>query len=131
MAYATHHNASQAAREAGYAQGCASVTGARLIANASVLERIRALEAATAVDMGMSRARLLVELQEAATLAKALRQPMAMVAAWREIAKVCGFYQPEQVRVAVDTSGRLQQERLQRMSDEDLLALIAQGAAVA
>ena len=58
VASARHHNASQAAREAGYAQGCASVTGTRLLANASVVERVRELEAQTAFDVGMSRERL-------------------------------------------------------------------------
>ena len=57
-ACARHHNASQAARKAGYAQGCASVTGTRLLANANVVERVRKLEAQTAFDLGMSRERL-------------------------------------------------------------------------
>lgn len=125
MGYARHHNASQAAREANYSPGCASVTGTRLIANASVLERIRALEAQTAVDMEMSRERLLVELRGAAELAKELRQPMAMIAAWREIAKVCGFYEPERVRVEMDLSGDMEMARLQKLPDSALLAMIS------
>lgn len=44
-AYAQHHNASLAFREAGYIAGCASVTGVCLLANHSVLTRIKALEA--------------------------------------------------------------------------------------
>ena len=80
VAYARHHNASQAAREAGYAQGCASVTGTGLLANANVVERVRELEAQTAFDVGKSRERLLIELQNAATLAKEKREPMAMIA---------------------------------------------------
>ena len=126
-AYAQHHNASQAAREAGYAQGCASVTGTRLLANASVLERIRELEALTAADMAMSRERLLMELQNAAALAKEKREPMAMVTAWREIAKICGFYQPERVRVAVDLSGQGEQALMKSMTDSELMAIVAAG----
>jgi phage terminase small subunit len=129
VAYARHHNASQAAREAKYAHGCASVTGTRLIANASVSERIRELEAQTAVDMGMSRERLLAELVAAADLAKLLQLPMGIVAAYREIAKICGFYQPERVRVEVDLGGQNVMNRIKRMTDEELLALMAQGAA--
>ena len=126
-AYAQHHNASQAAREAGYAQGCASVTGTRLLANASVLERIRELEALTAADMAMSRERLLMELQNAAALAKEKREPMAMVTAWREIAKICGFYQPERVRVAVNLSGQGEQALMKSMTDSELMAIVAAG----
>ncbi len=127
VAYARHHNASQAAREAGYAQGCASVTGTRLIANASVLERIRELEAQTAVDMGMSRKRLLAELVATAELAKSLKQPMGIVAAYREIAKICGYLKPERVRVEVDLAGRGELARLERMTDSELLKIIAAG----
>ena len=130
QAYALHHNASLAAREASYSPGCASVTGARLLGNASVLERIRVLEAQTAEDMGMSRAQWLLRLQEAAALAKEKREPMAMIAAWREIGKACGFYAAERVRVGIDINGALELERIGSMSDEELLALIAQGAAV-
>jgi len=127
VAYARHHNASQAAREAGYAHGCASVTGTRLVANASVSERIRELEAQTAVDMGMSRERLLAELVAAADLAKLLQLPMGIVAAYREIAKICGFYQPEHVRVEVDLGGQNVMNRMKMMSDEELLQVIAAG----
>lgn len=127
IAYSRHHNASQAAREAGYAQGCASVTGTRLLANASVLARIGELEAQTALDMGISRDRLLLELQGAATLAKEKREPMAMIAAWREIAKICGFYHPARVRVAVDLSGQGELARMDRMTDSELMAIIVKG----
>ena len=97
MTYARHHNASQAAREAGYAQSCASANGTCLLANASVVERVWELEAQTAVDLGMSWKRLLGEPQDAVALAEEKREPMAMVAARREIAEIYGFYQPELV----------------------------------
>ena len=126
-AYARHHNASQAARDANYSPGCASVTGTRLIANARVLERVRALEAQTAVDMGMSRKRLLAELVAAAELAKTLKQPMGIVSAYREIAKICGFLQPERVRVEVDLAGRGELARMESMTDSELLAVISAG----
>lgn len=128
-AYAQHHNASLAAREAGYSPGCASVTGTRLLANASVLGRIQELEAQTAVDLGMSRALWLIRLEEAAALAKEKKEPMAMIAAWREIGKACGFYQAERVRVEVDLGGQSEVAQLERMTDAQLLTLIEKGAA--
>lgn len=123
-AYAQHHNASLAAREAGYSAGCASVTGTRLLANDSVFRRIQALEALNAVELGVSRQRLLDELLEAAVLAKAKQEPIAMIAAWREIGRLCGFYAPERVKVAVDVDGRQEMGRLERMTDAQLLKLI-------
>ena len=127
VAYARHHNASQAARDANYSSGCASVTSTRLIANASVLARIRELEAQTAVDMGVSRAEWLKKLEAAAALAKEKQEPMAMIAAWREIGKACGFYMTDRVQVKVDLTepGRL--NHMERMTDAELLAIIASG----
>ena len=132
-AYALHHNASLAALEAGYSARCASVTGTRLLANDSVFTRIQALEAQTAVGLEVTRQRLLVELQEAAVLAKAKQEPMAMIAAWREIGRLCGFYAPARAKVAVsvdvDADGRQEMGRLSRLSDRELLDLISAGTA--
>jgi hypothetical protein len=124
-AYAQHHNASLAAREAGYSAGCASVTGTRLLANDSVFKRIQALEALNAVELGVSRQRLLDELQEAAVLAKAKQEPMAMIAAWREIGKICGFYAPERIKLAVSTEWSAEMGRMEKMTDSELIKLIA------
>lgn len=125
-AYAQHHNASLACREAGYsAHGrSASVTGTRLLADVCVLTRIQALEAAAADELGISRQRFLFELQEAAALAKSKGDPAAMVAAWREIGKACGFYTIQPIRVDLNVKGQVEMRRLNQMTDAQLLALI-------
>jgi len=130
-AYAKHHNASLACREAGYsAHGrSASVTGTRLLADVCVLERIQALEATAADELGVSRQRFLYELQEAAALAKSKGDPAAMVAAWREIGKACGFYTVQPIRVELNVKGQVEMDRLNAMSDAELLSIIAAGQA--
>ena len=124
--YAQHHNASLAAREASYSVGCASVTGARLLVNASVLARIQAYEADAALALGISRQRLLNELQHAAALAQSKGEPMALIAAWREIGKVCGYYQPERVAVAIKTVEMDDIASMRHMTNAELEALIEQ-----
>ena len=128
-AYAQHHNASLACREAGYsAHGrSASVTGTRLLADVCVLSRIQALEAASAQELGVTRQRFLYELQEAAALAREKRDPAAMVTAWREIGKACGFYQPERIKVDVNMAGSLEMGLLNQLSDGELLGIIESG----
>ncbi len=128
-AYAQHHNGSQAAREAGYStEGrSASVTATRLLADVCVLERIQALEADAARELGVSRQRFLYELQEAAALAMEKREPMAAIAAWREIGKACGFYQAERIKVDVNVAAGLEMAKWNQFSDAELLALIASG----
>ena len=130
-AYAQHHNASLACREAGYsAHGrSASVTGTRLLADVSVLERIQALEATAAADLGVTRERFLNELQGAAALAKEMREPMAMIAAWTAIGKACGFFTPERVKVDLNLSGQLEMTRMNQMTDAELLGIMGAGRA--
>ncbi len=132
VAFAQHHNASLACREAGYsAHGrSASVTGTRLLADVCVLSRIQALEAASAQELGVTRQRFLFELQEAAALAKEKRDPAAMIAAWREIGKACGFYQPERIKVDVNVAGSLEMRKWNQLSDAELLQFIKAGQAV-
>jgi hypothetical protein len=131
QAFAQRHNASLACREAGYsAHGrSASVTGARLLADVCVSSRIHALEAASALELGVIRQRFIFELQEAAALAKEKRDPAAMIAAWREIGKACGFYQPERIKVDVNVATSLEMGRLNQLSDAELLKIIEDGQA--
>lgn len=133
QAYVQHHNSSQAARDAGYSCNgrSASVTGTRLLADVCVLSRIEALEAANAVDLGVSRQRFLYELKTAAELARERGELMALISALREIGKACGYYQPERLDVALDVRGEVDLRRMNQMSDADLIRLIQAGQAAA
>ncbi|MBK7001817.1 MAG: terminase small subunit [Rhodoferax sp.] len=131
LAYVQHHNASLACREAGYSAGCASVTAVRLLRNDSISRRIQALEATAAQELGVTRQRFLNGLLEAVELAKEKGEPMAMVAAWREIGKACGFYQAERVKVDVNVAGSLEIGRMNQLSDGELLSIIGSNQAVA
>ena len=128
-AYAQHHNASLACREAGYSPGCASVTGVRLLANHSVLSRIQTLEASAAEAIGVSRQRFLFEIQDAVNAAREKNDPMAMVAAWREIGKVCGFYTAQRIEVNVRADQSAVMGRMHQMTDAELLGIVAAGQA--
>lgn len=46
-----------------------------------------------------------------------------MVSGWREIGKMCGFYEPTKTKVEVSVNGRVMVERINAMSDEELLRL--------
>jgi phage terminase small subunit len=80
------------------------------------------------VDMGISRQRMLLGLQEAVAMARVKRDPGAMIAAWREIGKACGFFAPEMKRVSVSAAGEGVQARIEAMSDTELMALLGAGA---
>jgi hypothetical protein len=73
---------------------------------------------------------VLAALLEAAQLARELKQPMALIAAAREIGKLLGFYAADMVRMDVATGTRAELDRLSSLPDADLLAIIERGAAV-
>jgi len=99
-AYAKHRNSSRVAREAGYsAKGRSdSSTAKRMLANARVIERIRALEADTERALAYDKAQLLQGLLDAFAIAKERRKPSTMITAYREIGNVLGYYPPKLTR---------------------------------
>ena len=121
--YAVDGSAAAAARRAGYSPRSARVNGPRLLTNAAVREALQASQQATARRLELDRQQVLAEIREAIDLARAQGNPMAMIAGWREIAKMCGFYAPETRRVELSAEGRGRMERLEGMTDEELLAI--------
>ena len=117
-------NATEAARRAGYGERGAGVTETRLLKNANVLAAIDVLRAANAERFALSREAVIEELLAAIAVAKDQSNPQVVIAGWREIAKMCGFYEPEKRRVEAPESGSRAYARLSALSDEELLAMI-------
>ena len=51
-----------------------------------------------------------------------------MVAAAREVGKMCGYYAPVEHKMKVDVTGNIVVDKLNSMSDAELLKLITGGA---
>ena len=64
---------------------------------------------------------------EAYEMAKTMAEPATMVAAAREIGKICGLYEPKKVEVSVNGSVQHEIHRMESMSDAELLTFLAQG----
>lgn len=73
----------------------------------------------------MSRNKVMTGLLEAIEAAKKASDPMAMIAGWREVAKMCGYYAPEVKRLELSVDQKRKVEDLRQMSDEELLRLEA------
>lgn len=67
-------------------------------------------------------------MQEAFDVAKTVGEPGSMVSAAREIGRLCGFYEPTRIKVDVNVTGGTV-DRLNRLSDEELLKIIESGDA--
>lgn len=109
-----------AGRMAGYASK-SSVS--LLLANPKIQKAIAAARAEYASTTGMTRQKVIDGFVEAIDLGRIKGDPLAMVSGWREIGKMCGFYEPTKTKVEVSVNGRVMVERINAMSDEELLRL--------
>lgn len=96
--YATCANASEAARRAGYSANGAKVTACRLLTNPNLQTAIAEEKQRQAQKLGIERDDVIAAMNSAFTIAVEQSNPAAMVAAAREIGRLCGFYEPESIR---------------------------------
>jgi phage terminase small subunit len=76
----------------------------------------------------MTKKRVMDMFQEAYDHAKLISEPATMVAATREIAKMCGYYEPEK-HLHIHANGRVI-EQMNTMSDEELLEVMEKEGAL-
>lgn len=122
-AYVESGNGAAAAIKAGYSERSAKVTASRLLTKANVRTAVRTQQEEIAKRLDLSREKVLAELQEAVNVARMKGDAQAMVAAWREVAKICGFYAPERKSLKTSETGHEALRRLESLSDFELLAL--------
>ena len=118
------HSAADAARKAGYSVKTARSIGHELLTKPDVLATIQARQAATALELGVTRQQVLADLLEAIQTARVQCNPGAMIAGAREIGKLLGFYEPETQRVELSVNDRGLAAKYQGMTDEQLTAII-------
>lgn len=76
----------------------------------------------------MTRKKVMEGLMDSIAMAQMLAEPSTMVAGWREVAKLCGYYEPIKIKHEVSVNGKIVTERLNQMSDDELLGYIEQRA---
>lgn len=111
-----------AAVRAGYTDG--GTYAYRLAKDPAILKIYHAEKEAYEQAVGMTRQRVMEGLLEAVEMAKIQADPTAMIAGWREVGKMCGYYEPVKKQIDVNITGNVVMERLNRLSDADLLKLI-------
>lgn len=78
----------------------------------------------------MTRQRVMDGYLFAIEQAKTLADPTAQIQGWNSVAKMCGYFEPTRHKLEVSVSGKVLVEKLQTMSDEELLALAEQEEAI-
>lgn len=71
----------------------------------------------------MTKKRVIDGFLEAIEMARLKADPMVMVAGWREVARMCGFYEPTRHKLDVSVDGHVVIQKLQQLDDAQLLAL--------
>lgn len=77
----------------------------------------------------MTKKKVIDMHMEAFEMAKLLSEPSSMVAAAREVGKLCGYYEPVRTTVDVNVNGTVVMERMNKLSDAELLKIIQEGIA--
>lgn len=118
-------NSAAAATRAGYSSKTARQIGHRLLTHVDIANEVQKGEAEIAADAKVTRAAVLEGFQEAIEIGRSRSDPSAMIAGWREIAKMCGYYAPERKCVELTGAGLAVRTQIEEMSDVELANLIA------
>lgn len=118
---------SSASVRAGYADG--GTLAYRMVRMPHILKVYNAEKLAYEEASGHTRKSVMDMLQEGYDMAKLMAEPSSMIAAAREIGKMCGYYAPVETRLKVDVAGNVVHQHFSSMSDAELLKMIAEGTA--
>lgn len=126
--YYVHHNLpkSTAARQAGFKDF--NTMGRALMKNPAVIKAIELERSKFEAAGQMTRKRVLDGFLEAIDMGRLKADSIAMTAGWREIAKLCGYYEPTKHKVEISVNGQVTMAKLQQMTDAELLALAEKAA---
>lgn len=74
--------------------------------------------------MGVAKQDVVHGLLSAIQMGREQQNPAAMIAGLVQIAKLCGFYEPENVSLNLGANGERMKSKFAAMSDEELLRLL-------
>jgi hypothetical protein len=107
------------ARESGFSKHTARTISSFLLTKVDIQREIRLQRAILAKKLDVSKEQVLINMAAACEVAREQGRPDLMIAASREIGRLCGYYSEP----TKDTS---QPKELSGMTDEQLYALLAE-----
>ena len=118
-------SATVAATRAGFSPRSARQIAVRLMSKASVKAEIQARQAADSQRLQIDREGVIAGLLEAIAEARVQANPAAIIAGWKAIASMLGLMAPVKHQVDARVGGLDELGRLKRMTDAELLAMMA------
>ena len=125
--YLIDRNGAAAAARAGYSPHTARQIAYELLTRRDVAEAVRQGEAELATKAQLAREEVLRGLLAAIDMARQQGDPGAMIAGWREIGRMCGYYAPERKQITLSGESHRLRTQLEGMSDADLIGIAAGG----
>ncbi len=123
--YSLCGNAAEGARLAGYSARTARVIGPENLTKPAVKAALAARQQAFQEELKVTKDDVLTGILNAIQLAKEQQNPSAMISGLAQIAKLCGFYEPDVSRIEISGEARRLKHRFATMSDDELLTVIA------
>ncbi len=123
VTYVVDHQMTQtaAARAAGSSEpGAAGVMWSQ---HPRVQRAIELRRAEYAAASQITKKKVIDGFLEAIEMAKTKADPLTMIAGWREVGKMCGLYEATKTKVELSVGGQVLIQRMNSMSDEELLQL--------
>lgn len=74
----------------------------------------------------MSRKKVMDGMLEAIDLARILEKPTAMISGWKEVGRMCGFYEPDRKEITLNVQGAQLEKELKSLPREELYRLMEQ-----
>lgn len=111
-----------ASHRAGYGDG--ATFAYRMVRMPNVLRLYEEEKRLYAEASQMTRKRVMDGLLESIEMAKLMAEPASMISGWREVGKMCGYYEPVQKKLDITLNGNVVFQRLERLSDAELMKLI-------
>jgi hypothetical protein len=114
-----------ASLRAGYADN--GTMGYRLSKDPAILKVYHREKALYEQASQMTRQKVMDGFLEAADMARVQADPVALTGAWREVGKMCGYYEPIKRTLDINLSGSVTMKKLEALDDAALLRLIKGG----
>ena len=123
--YLVDCNGARAAVAAGYGLAGSRVAAHRLLTRANVQASIAARQGVDAKRLEIERQDVIAGLLEGIAMAKEQGNPTGVIQGWATLAKLLGYFAPKQVQVEARVGDLGGLGRMERMSDAELLAMMA------
>lgn len=112
---------------AGY--GAGDSLGYRMAKMPNILRVYNAEKAKYEEAAQMTRKKVMDGLLEGIDMCKLTSDGPGIINGWKTVGQMCGYFEPVKRRLDINVTGSIEMNRLNRMSDADLLRVIQQGAA--